>query len=128
MKTNAEFKLINESCKIYEHKSGIKIYVIEKPQFNTTFAAYGTRYGSIDTMFRKEDEENYTIVPEGIAHFLEHKNSANSALPTTHLHLLTVLVTIFPVQIILTDVLKFYLILCKILISPLKPSKKNREL
>ena len=73
MKTNAEFKLINESCKIYEHKSGIKIYVIEKPQFNTTFAAYGTRYGSIDTMFRKEGEENYTIVPEGIAHFLEHK-------------------------------------------------------
>ena len=34
---------------------------------------FGTRYGSIDTEFRLNGEEKFTCVPEGIAHFLEHK-------------------------------------------------------
>ena len=73
MKTVEYFKAADESCKIYKHKSGIPIYVIEKPDFNTSFAVYGTKYGSIDTIFKKEDEVEFTKVPEGIAHFLEHK-------------------------------------------------------
>lgn len=34
---------------------------------------FGTKYGSVDTRFRIKGEKNFTEVPEGIAHFLEHK-------------------------------------------------------
>ena len=51
--------------------SGLKIYILEKPQYNSSYAIFGTKYGSIDTCFSVNGEE--TKVPEGIAHFLEHK-------------------------------------------------------
>jgi len=51
--------------------SGLKIYILEKPQYNSAYAIFGTRYGSIDTAFSLNGEK--ITVPEGIAHFLEHK-------------------------------------------------------
>ena len=56
-----------------DHDSGLKIFVMEKPEYTGAFAMFGTRYGSIDTCFRLEGEKDFTSVPEGIAHFLEHK-------------------------------------------------------
>ena len=53
------------------HPTGLKIYILEKPQYNSAYAIFGTKYGSIDTCFSVNGEE--TKVPEGIAHFLEHK-------------------------------------------------------
>ena len=53
------------------HPSGLKIYILEKPQYNSAYAVFGTKYGSIDTCFSVNGER--TQVPEGIAHFLEHK-------------------------------------------------------
>jgi predicted Zn-dependent peptidase len=41
--------------------------------FKTTEAVFGTRYGSIDTVFKNPDDEDYVRTPKGIAHFLEHK-------------------------------------------------------
>ena len=55
-----------------EHPSGLKIFIMEKPEFSSAHAVFGTRYGSIDTCF-STDGENFVTVPEGIAHFLEHK-------------------------------------------------------
>ncbi len=51
--------------------SGLKIYILEKPLYNSAYAIFGTRYGSIDTCFSVDGEK--VAVPEGIAHFLEHK-------------------------------------------------------
>ena len=51
--------------------SGLKVYILEKPQYNSSYAIFGTKYGSIDTCFSVNGEK--TKVPEGIAHFLEHK-------------------------------------------------------
>ena len=51
--------------------SGLRIYILEKPQYNSSYAIFGTKYGSIDTMFSVNGET--VSVPEGIAHFLEHK-------------------------------------------------------
>lgn len=62
---------IGESYVMAEHPSGLKIYILEKPQYNSAYAVFGTKYGSIDTHFAVNGEE--TRVPEGIAHFLEHK-------------------------------------------------------
>lgn len=41
--------------------------------FSSVEALFGTKYGSINTMFKMNDDKEYTVVPEGIAHFLEHK-------------------------------------------------------
>ena len=62
---------IGESYVKAEHSSGLKIYILEKPQYNSCYAIFGTKYGSIDNCFTVDGEK--TQVPEGIAHFLEHK-------------------------------------------------------
>lgn len=61
--------------KYYEidHKSGLKIYVMPKESYSSTYAVFGTKYGSIDNKFKRSDSDEWTVVPEGIAHFLEHK-------------------------------------------------------
>lgn len=65
--------LLNEQYYEIDHSSGLKIFVMEKPDYSGAFAMFGTKYGSVDTCFRIRGEESYTKVPEGIAHFLEHK-------------------------------------------------------
>lgn len=52
--------------------SGLTVYVMEKPQYSSSYAIFGTRYGSIDTRFSKNGGETVDV-PEGIAHYLEHK-------------------------------------------------------
>lgn len=63
---------IGESYVKVTHPSGLKIYIMEKPQYSSAHAIFGTKYGSIDTRFSKNGEE-FVEVPEGIAHYLEHK-------------------------------------------------------
>ncbi len=52
--------------------NGLKVYIMEKPDFDSVYAVFGTKYGSVDTAFSLGDGEMVTV-PEGIAHFLEHK-------------------------------------------------------
>ena len=65
--------ILGESYYEIDHSSGLKIYVMHKENYSSDYAIFGTKYGSIDTRFKRSDCENYTEVPEGIAHFLEHK-------------------------------------------------------
>lgn len=65
-------KKLDETVKVYTHKTGLKVYVCEKPDYSSSYAIFGTRYGSIDTKFKVNNGE-FLEVPEGIAHFLEHK-------------------------------------------------------
>ena len=55
------------------HESGLRVLICPKPELTGTYALFGTRYGSIDTRFRRAGEPDFADVPEGIAHFLEHK-------------------------------------------------------
>lgn len=76
MNTNIkEIKSAELEERYYEidHPSGLKILVLPKEGYSSSYAMFGTKYGSIDTRFRRSDEQNFTVVPEGIAHFLEHK-------------------------------------------------------
>ncbi|MBQ9912688.1 MAG: insulinase family protein [Clostridia bacterium] len=66
-------ELLNEEYYEIDHSSGLKIFVMEKPDYSGAYAIFGTKYGSVDTCFKLEAEKEYTTVPEGIAHFLEHK-------------------------------------------------------
>ena len=64
---------IGEVMYIGEHKSGLGVFVIPKPGFVKKYAIFGTRYGSIDSQFVPKGETEPVTVPDGIAHFLEHK-------------------------------------------------------
>lgn len=66
-------ELLKDSYFEIDHSSGFKIFVYPKEKYSSTYAVFGTKYGSIDTCFKKEGEKDFTEVPEGIAHFLEHK-------------------------------------------------------
>ena len=56
-----------------QHPSGLTILLYPKENCSTTYAIFGTRYGSIDNCFQRSDEPAPETVPEGIAHYLEHK-------------------------------------------------------
>ena len=64
--------LLLDSYYEIKHKSGLKILVYPKEGYSTTYAVFGTNYGSIDTFIKRAGEEASPI-PEGTAHFLEHK-------------------------------------------------------
>ncbi len=69
-------------CHCIQHPSGLEIRVMEQPGFSTAHAMFGTKYGSIHTRFRLAGDAEYTTVPEGIAHFLEHKLFENEDCDT----------------------------------------------
>ncbi|MEG0545681.1 MAG: pitrilysin family protein [Oscillospiraceae bacterium] len=66
-------ELLGESYYEIDHSSGLKILVYPKENYSSTYAVFGTKYGSIDNEFKIKGEKDFTIIPEGIAHFLEHK-------------------------------------------------------
>lgn len=53
--------------------NGLQIFVLPKKDYNKVYALYSTHYGSIDSEFIVPDTGERLKVPEGIAHFLEHK-------------------------------------------------------
>jgi len=68
-----EYKKAGETLYMYEHKSGLKAFVIPKKGYSKKYATFSTHYGSINNEFVIPGESSPTKVPDGIAHFLEHK-------------------------------------------------------
>ena len=68
--------LLSEEYKKYLHPSGLEIYVFPK-KLTTFYAIMGVKYGSIHSAFSKKGSSETITVPDGIAHFLEHKLFAN---------------------------------------------------
>lgn len=64
---------INEEMHFAVHESGLRVYVFPKKGFNKYYAIYGTEYGSLDRTFKVPGDDTMTTVPDGIAHYLEHK-------------------------------------------------------
>jgi len=67
-----EFKQLKE--KLYHEKldNGLDVYVLPKQGFHKTYATFTTKYGSIDNHFIPPGQDEVRV-PDGIAHFLEHK-------------------------------------------------------
>lgn len=63
---------IGDSYYKIDHPTGLTIYVYPKEGYNSAYAIFGTKYGSINTKFSVDDENRITV-PDGIAHYLEHK-------------------------------------------------------
>jgi predicted Zn-dependent peptidase len=66
-----ESKRLGEKVYHIHHETGADIYVEPKKGYSSKYAIFGTKYGSIDNRFKVGNEN--VVVPEGIAHFLEHK-------------------------------------------------------
>lgn len=64
-----------ETCYRVDHPSGLPIFIWPKPGYQSAYAVFATRYGSIDTSFvtGRDGAEAAVTVPAGIAHYLEHK-------------------------------------------------------
>ena len=68
--------LLEEGYEKISHKSGLDIYIFPK-DLTTTYAIFGVKYGSINNRFSTNALEEPITVPDGIAHFLEHKLFTN---------------------------------------------------
>lgn len=66
-----EDKIIKEKVYIHKYGNGLELLIIPKKGFINKLLMFGTRFGSIDNKFVINGEK--VELPDGIAHFLEHK-------------------------------------------------------
>lgn len=70
---------IIESTKIKEKayfeklENGLNIIIIPKENTNKKYVIWGTNFGSIDNRFIMPGSNEEVFIPDGVAHFLEHK-------------------------------------------------------
>ncbi|QST01647.1 insulinase family protein [Pontibacillus sp. ALD_SL1] len=72
MKTT-NYDQIQETLYSKKLENGLEVYLLPKREMAKTFAVFTTEYGSIDQTFTPLGKDEQVTVPEGIAHFLEHK-------------------------------------------------------
>lgn len=68
-----QFEQLDETLYHEKLANGLEVYILPKKGFSKTFATFTTKYGSIDNHFVPYGEKEAIKVPDGIAHFLEHK-------------------------------------------------------
>lgn len=77
MRETTSEKIVNEqtgdSYTVVHHKSGLDLLLYPMEGYLFTSAMFGTDYGSINNCFRTDEDEDFITVPDGIAHYLEHK-------------------------------------------------------
>ena len=66
-------RIINEEVISAKLDSGLDVLLIPKKGYIKKYAIFSTKYGSNDNKFIPINENDVIQVPEGIAHFLEHK-------------------------------------------------------
>ena len=67
------YDVIDETVYEHELENGLRLFVIPKPGFQKTFVTYTTQFGSLDSRFKPLGKDEFVTVPDGVAHFLEHK-------------------------------------------------------
>ena len=67
---------VGEKYYYAKHSSGLDIYLIPK-KMSSAYALFCTRYGAVDNCFKLDGDAEFTRVPDGIAHYLEHKMFEN---------------------------------------------------
>jgi predicted Zn-dependent peptidase len=73
MKEIIKSQRLDESYIKIKDKSGLTILFYPMKKYSTSYVLFGTKYGSIDTTFKTNQDDEYTQIPAGVAHFLEHK-------------------------------------------------------
>ncbi len=68
-----ENRELHETLHHYRFDPGLDLYVLPRPGYQKKYAVFSTRFGSIDNRFRVDPDPTVTELPDGVAHFLEHK-------------------------------------------------------
>ena len=68
-------RLLGEEYTLIKHESGLTVCVFPK-KMSVTYAIITTKFGSLDSRFRTDDGVIHQV-PDGVAHFLEHKMFEN---------------------------------------------------
>lgn len=68
-----ENSVVKEKIYIEKLENGLTVMIMPKKNVIKKYVIWGTHYGSNDSKFIIPGEKNETAVPDGIAHFLEHK-------------------------------------------------------
>lgn len=68
-----DYRQINETLYTEVLPNGLTVYLLPKAGFHKTYGLFSTDYGSIDNQFVPLGKTEAVRVPDGIAHFLEHK-------------------------------------------------------
>lgn len=64
---------IKEKAYIEKLENGLTVIIIPKENTNKKYVIWGTHFGSIDNRFIMPKTNEEVFVPDGVAHFLEHK-------------------------------------------------------
>ena len=64
---------IKEKAYIEKLENGMKVIIIPKPNLDKKYIIWGTHFGSIDNRFIMPKTGEEVFIPDGVAHFLEHK-------------------------------------------------------
>jgi len=66
-------ELLEEDLYLSRLPCGLSVFIMPRRGYSKYYAVFATHYGSIDSRFRVPGEDEVLTVPDGIAHFLEHK-------------------------------------------------------
>ena len=64
---------IKEKAYIEKLENGMKVIIIPKKNTKKKYVIWGTHFGSIDNRFIMPKTNEEVFIPDGVAHFLEHK-------------------------------------------------------
>ena len=64
--------IAKETCLKYVHKSGVTVYMLPMEGYSSACAQFSVKFGSEDNSFSINGGE-FCAVPDGTAHYLEHK-------------------------------------------------------
>jgi predicted Zn-dependent peptidase len=67
------YSYIGETVYSKKLDNGLTVFLFPKKEMSKTYSLFSTNYGSIDQTFIPAGQDEIVTVPEGIAHFLEHK-------------------------------------------------------
>lgn len=68
-----ESSKIKEKAYVEELENGLKVMIIPKKNTKKKYIIWGTHFGSIDNHFIMPQTGEEVYIPDGVAHFLEHK-------------------------------------------------------
>ncbi len=64
---------LNEKVYIEHLENGLDVIIIPKKGATNYYATFATHFGSLNYKFKAPGKDEITTVPDGVAHFLEHK-------------------------------------------------------
>ena len=68
-----ENKNIKEKCYMEKLENGLQVIIIHKKEIQKKYIIWATKFGSIDNTFIDSTTGEKVVIPDGVAHFLEHK-------------------------------------------------------